>query len=183
MLHIYLWFPGGEAAWGHASMWIEYGPIERQRYVSWWPLNAERIENLMFCNPAWPNSPSRDVRLEGRLPDFELRLPNTRGQLDERQMVLDWDFWTRRDCYIPDARNCCTTVATLLRESGGARRIADWSPRLYWDPEALHHYLLVLWRAGVPMQRYDTVRMPPDHIPRAPHSIHFRAYETHAVTP
>lgn len=183
MIHVYIWMPGGQAAWGHCSMWIQHRDPARERYVSWWPLDYANIESVTSCNAAWPQSPSEDVRLEGRQPTFQARFANTDARLDEDRMVLDWDFWTRRDCYSPAFRNCCTTVAQLLRESGGAARIVDAGPLLYWDTEEMLRYVVRLFMAGVPMRLLGSgeITLPPDSTPRAPNSWRFREYE-HGAT-
>jgi hypothetical protein len=157
-------------------MWIERPRREDSRYVSWWPLDPSNIENLVLCNPAWPNTFSYDVHLEGRNPnrDFMTNV-GSRAILDEAAMVRAWDRWTSVDCYSPADRNCCTTIAHLLRDAGGAVRHQSWEPLTWWGPNDIVEYMGYLNRS-VPVLEPLAMRFPPADVPRAPRSPHFSRY-------
>lgn len=137
--------------------------------------NPTGIENLVLCNPAWPNTFSYDVHLEGSNPNREF-VTNIGGtvHLDEAAMVAAWDRWTSIDCYSPAERNCCTTVASLLRESGGGIRHQSWAPMTWWGPADIIEYMRLLNRSFAVVEPL-AMTFPPADIPRAPRSPHFRA--------
>lgn len=180
MIHVYVWDerPG---AWGHASMWLETLVAARQRYVSWWPQDPARVP-LFTCGPACPRPPSYDWRMEEGPPSREFRVANLRGRIDEGAMQAAWDTWTRQDCYSPGDRNCCTTIAHLLREAGGAIAITSYTPVFWWEPDALTRYMRAL-RAFEPVQELYAQRIvrPADTVPRAPASHYFRHMEGRPV--
>jgi hypothetical protein len=180
-IHVYVW-DARPGAWGHASMWLAFGPRVRQRYVSWWPQDPGRVP-LAACGPACPRPPSYDWRMEGGPPSRAFRVPNVRGRIDVAAMASAWDTWTRQDCYSPLDRNCCTTVARLLREAGGAAALCGYSPVLWWEPDALTRYLRAL-HAVEPLQELYAMRIvqPSDLVPRAPASVYFSHMESRAVS-
>jgi len=164
-IHIYVWYPR-EDAWGHCAMWIEQPTRAASRYVSWWPRDPTDIAPFE-CNPASARHFYYDWTMEGRLPNREfviVNAPTGSPRIDEPAMVRAWDRWMSFDCYSTFDRNCCTTVARLLRDAGGAAGIDPWEPVTWWGPNDIVEYIHRLGRRI--MVREQAPRLTPGDGPR-----------------
>ena len=139
MIYVYVWTPT-DNAWGHCSMYIERNDATESRYVSWWPLNFTDV-NLVESNVADEKTYSEDVRLEGCPPTRCFQINLGRENIAEMPMVRAWDRWKTRRVYYTFNRNCCTTVAYLLREPGGAKAYRSWEPVTWWGPNDIIDYM------------------------------------------
>ncbi len=163
-------------------MWINPGPLARQRYVSWWPQDPLAVP-VLTCGPAVPRPPSYDWRAEGGWPSRVFLIANARRRIDEAAMASAWDQWTRVDCYAPPDRNCCTTIAQLLFGAGGARLGHWYIEPLWWDPAGITRFVRLLAMVE-PLREVSGLGItpPPETVPRAPASQYFAHMETRVVT-
>ncbi len=144
MIYVYVWTPR-DGAWGHSTMYIERRDPAQSRYVSWWPLNYADIDPL-GANAADEKTFSEDVALEGQRPNRCFQI-NLGGEfISEMAMVRAWDDWKTQRTYYTLSRNCCSTVAYLLREPGGGTNYSAWEPVTWWDPNDIVDYMTLLNR-------------------------------------
>lgn len=159
MLHIYVW-NAREGFWGHCSMYIERGDAAQSRYVSWWPLDQSNIEPFED-NTAAARLPSYDLRMETEPPHYEFLINAGEEYIHEMPMVRAWDEWKRTQSFRTFTRNCCTTVATLLKGVGGADRYIDFEPVTWWGPNDMVDYMNLLNRQ-FPVLRPLAQTVPPE---------------------
>ena len=139
MIYVYVWTPR-EGAWGHGTMYIERRDPAQSRYVSWWPLNFQEV-NPFGANRADEKTYSEDVAIEGQAPNRCFQINLGREYIAEMAMVRAWDEWRTRRIFYTFTRNCCSTVAHLLREPGGGADYSDWEPITWWGPNDIIDYM------------------------------------------
>lgn len=159
MIYVYVWVPR-EGAWGHCSMYIERRDPAESRYVSWWPLNYSDV-NLFEANVADEKTYAEDVALEGRAANRCFMINLGHVYLSETAMVRAWDRWRLTREYYTLDRNCCSTVAYLLREPGGGSAYSDWEPVTWWGPNDIIDYMTWLNR-NFPVIEPLVPPVPPD---------------------
>jgi hypothetical protein len=144
MIYVFVWTPM-EGMWGHCSMYIERNDASESRYVSWWPANYHEI-NPILPNDAEPKHYSDDVRIETRSPTRCFQINIGHEHISEMPMVRAWDRWKTINAFMTFSRNCCSTVAHLLRDPGGAEDHSSWEPLTWWGPNDIIDYMHVLNR-------------------------------------
>ena len=157
MTRVYIWSKKGEI--GHTSMQIG------NHYVSYWPggggVDAKKdIKFKQTHPPHYMSQYGGDVRVEGRLADKIVELPN----LNEAAMLSAWkEIRSSGVRYNMRKHNYSTVVAMLLEVGSGkpAPSVPQVNPREYggsgaqglvirmatfgrsirmWSPEAIHDY-------------------------------------------